>query len=422
MSNVKRGWGLRLASALGVLVLATAACSSSSKSSSTSQTTGSTGAQPAGSGSTQAKGAPFKIGYIEDAVSLGAGSNNPYTIPAFKAWVSWTNAHGGINGHPVQLFVKRESNNPGIALTDVQQLVGDGIITLVEDDVTDTEAWIPYIEKTGIPVIEGANPSVAASGNPNFFATITSVLLSPQMDVRAAAKAGGSKMGVFYCAEIPECGQLVPALAAVGKQVGVTVPFSSSILGSAPNYIAQCLAAKGHGADSLFVADASQIILRLAASCAQQGYTPPQIANTTNIQQNFAGAPGMDGLVAYDAVAPFFDTGFAPVATMTAAFNQYDPGLTKDPQYGDLSTEQWTDGLFITEAAKAGGVGTTNPLSATAMMNGIYTLHSTNLGGMTPTLTFERGQAHANRCWFWVTIKNGKYTLPDGLTSNCLSQ
>jgi hypothetical protein len=106
---------------------------------------------------------------------------------------------------------------------------------------------------------------------------------------------------------------------------------------------------------------------------------------------------------------------------MTQAFNQYDPSLLKLPEYGDLSTQQWTVGLLIGEAAKAGNVGSSSPMTGSALLDGIYTLHSTNLGGMTPTLTFTRGQGTANKCWFWVAIQNGKWGLPYGTTPTCAS-
>lgn len=417
MTLRKRFGVVRLGALVGALALLAAACGSSSKPASSAGNASATGG-----GGSAPKGAPIKVGYIEDAVSLGAGSNNPYTIPAFTAWVKWQNAHGGINGHPVQLLVQREPNNPGVALTDVQQLVGQGVVALIEDDVTDTQSWIPFVKQAGVPVIAGTSPSTASAGEPTFFSTTNSILLSPEMIVAAAAYVKANKMAALYCAEIAACGQLVPALSAVGKPVGVSIAFSTSILGSAPTYTAQCLAAKEHAADSVFVADASQIILRVAASCAQQGYVPHEIMSSTNVQQNMAGSPGMEGGIVFDSLAPFFDTSFSGVATMTAAFNQYDPALTKDPQYGDQSTEQWTDGLLVAAAATAGGVGSSNPITPAAMLNGFYSLGSTNLGGMTPTLTFQRGQPQVNRCWFWAEIQNGKFTLPNGLTPACIPQ
>jgi branched-chain amino acid transport system substrate-binding protein len=400
-----------LALGLGALALIAAACSSSKHSSSQ---------PPAGSAPPSGpNGTPFKIGYIEDAVSLGSGTSEPYTIPAFRAWVDWTNAHGGINGHPVQLFADREPNNPGVALTDVKQLVGKGIVALVEDDTNDGNAWISYIEQQGIPVYSATSPSLNVAESHIAFSTNTSILETPTYTVAAAAKVGAPKVAAFYCAEIPTCAESIPALKGAGSKIGVTVEFSSSILGSAPNYISQCLAAKSSGATSMWVADASTILLRVAASCAQQGYTPHQIAAGESLQANFASSPGMEGLIAQDGYMPFFDTSFPGVATMTQAFNQYDPSLPKLPEYGDLSTQQWATGLLIAEAAKAGNVGTSSPLTAAALLNGMYTLHSTNLGGMTPTLTFVQGQANANKCWFWVAIQNGKYGMPYGTTPTC---
>jgi branched-chain amino acid transport system substrate-binding protein len=415
--RARRGLGVSMA-AVAALVLVASACGSSKSSSNTSATSTAGSAPAAGSTS---KGAPFKIGYIEEAVSLGSGSSEPYTIPAFQAWVDYANAHGGINGHQVNLIAMREPSNPGIALTDVQKMVHQGIVALVEDDVSDADAWVSYIAKAGVPVFSATSPSLTLAENPIDFSTNTSLLLTPLYTAMGAVKIGAPRMAAFYCAEIPTCKQSVPALSAEAKTVGASVAFSASILGSAPNFISQCLTAKQAGAQSLWVADASTILLRVAASCAQQGYTPHEITSTEDLQQNFAGAPGMDGLIAADGYAPFFDTSFPGVATMRAAFQQYDPSLLKLPEYGDLSTQQWTTGLLIAAAAQAGGVGSTNPLTPAAMLNSLYTLHSTDLGGMTPTMTFTKGQSQQNKCWFWVEIQNNKYTLPDGLTPTCAS-
>jgi branched-chain amino acid transport system substrate-binding protein len=210
-------------------------------------------------------------------------------------------------------------------------------------------------------------------------------------------------------------------LAGAGKKIGVNVAFSTSILGSAPNFTAQCVTAKGHNATSMEVADASQEIIKVAANCAQQGYSPHEITDGLNIQRNFAGAPGMNGLISFESTMPFFETNFPGIKTMTAAFNKYDPGLTKMDGYGDLATNQWTTGLLIAAGAKAGGVGSTHPLTAAALLQGMYDLHTTNLGGMIPTETFAAGKAQMNKCWFWAAIKNNKFTMPYGRQVACAS-
>ncbi len=366
-------------------------------------------------------GKPVKIGYIEEAVSLGAGANNPYTIPAFQAWAKWQNANGGIGGHPIQVIVQREPSNPGIALTDVQNMISQGIVALVTDDTSDESSWVSLVTKDGIPTFEATSGSVNLATSPVNFSTQVSLFSTPAAIVAAAKKAGSKDMAVFYCAEIPQCAQAVPALAGAGKKIGVNVPFSSSILGSAPNFTAQCVTAKGHNATSLEVADASQIILKVAANCAQQGYTPHEITDGLNIQRNFAGAPGLNGLISFESTMPFFETSFPGIKTMTNAFNKYDPGLTKMDGYGDLATNQWTTGLLIAAGAKAGGVGTTHPISAAALLAGMYALHSTNLGGMIPTETFTAGKAQENKCWFWAATKNNKFVMPYGTKVACAS-
>ena len=367
----------------------------------------------------ETSGQPFKIGYIEEAVSLGAGSNNPYTIPPFQAWAKWQNANGGINGHPIQVLVQREPSNPGIALTDVKNMVSQGIVALVSDDTSDETAWASYVTKAGIPTFEATSGSINLATSPVLFSTQISLLSTPAAIVAAAKKAGSNSMAVFYCAEIPECAQAVPALAGAGKTIGVNVPFSTSILGSAPNYTAQCVTAKSHNATSLEIADASQIITRVAANCAQQGYTPHEITDGLNIQRSFAGAPGMNGLISFEPTMPFFQTSFPGIKTMTDAFNKYDPGLTKMDGYGDLATNQWTTGLLIAAGAKAGGVGTTHPITPAALLQGFYTLHTTTLGGMVPPETFTPGKAQQNKCWFWAAVKNNKFTMPYGRTIAC---
>jgi branched-chain amino acid transport system substrate-binding protein len=189
---------------------------------------------------------------------------------------------------------------------------------------------------------------------------------------------------------------------------------------SAPDYTAQCLAAKSAGADGLFIAAiSSAAALRVTRNCVQQSYTPHLIEPAGAFDQSFAGAPGTNGMIAPESTVPFFDTSNAGIQTMNAAFNQYAPGLTKASTYNDVPVWQWTSGLLIAAAAKAGDVGTTKPLTAAAMLAGIYALHSTNLGGMTPTLTFVKGKPNYNKCWFYAAIQNGKFATPYGLTPTC---
>ena len=124
----------------------------------------------------------------------------------------------------------------------------------------------------------------------------------------AAQKVGGHKMAVLYCAENPACKQTVAPLQAAGKQFNIPVVFNAPVLTSAPNYTAQCLAAKAAGADVMFIADGPAPTLAVASSCAQQGYTPHQVSDEAAYSQQMAGKPGWDGFLGTQDNIPFFVT------------------------------------------------------------------------------------------------------------------
>ncbi len=369
-------------------------------------------------GATQASGTPIKIGYLAQS---GVGPTAADEVPAFAAWVKWINAHGGINGHPAQLISEQEPGNVAIAETDAQKLVGDGIVALIDADANDV-AWAPIVEKAGIPVYLTQSSDSAFAGSTDAFSPFMPLVASPAAQLLAAKKIGATNMALLYCTEFSQCKQAVPFYTALGKTYGVTVLFNTAISQSAPNYVAPCLASKQAGANSLLAASTADVAQRVVADCAKQGYTPHLVSSAGAFQQSFAGSKGTNGMIASETTVPFFDTSVPAIGTMTAALNKYDPSLTKNPAYNDQAVWQWVEGTIIAEAAKAGGVGTTNPITAAALLNGMYTLHTTTADGLTPTLTFTRGKAEADYCFYLAGIKNGKFDMPYGLKTTCVPQ
>jgi branched-chain amino acid transport system substrate-binding protein len=435
-----------LASVVSAVVLVAGACSSSKSTSSppattapagSSATTASSGSAGTTSGSVgatsgagtatgawynepakQATGTPFKIGYIYEPGQLLAAPT--LTVDALRSWVDWQNAHNGINGHPIDLIVKQDPGNPGLALAAVQSLVGsDHIVALVDGDPNDV-AWNSYIQKQPVALFIGgyySSPTMANSVD-QFSTAVNSDYLFDEIMI-AAQKVGSKKMAVLYCAEVPACKYTVAPLQSAGQQFGIPVAFTAAVLASAPNYTAQCLAAKQHGATSIFIADGPAVTISVAASCAQQGYTPHQVSDEAAYSQEMAGKPGWDGFLGTQDNIPFNVTSTPGSLVMHNAFNQYEPSVLKSSQYSVGEGILWTTGLLIAAGAEAGGVGTTNPMTGTALQDGVYALHSTNLGGMTPTLTFTRGVPDQNHCWFWIGIQNGQWNLPFGLSTTC---
>ena len=86
-----------------------AACSSSGST---------TAAGTSGSGSAT----PININSV-GSFSGPLGANTSRMGEVIKAWASWTNAHGGVDGHPVQLTVIDDAGNAATAITGVKKLI-----------------------------------------------------------------------------------------------------------------------------------------------------------------------------------------------------------------------------------------------------------------------------------------------------------
>ncbi len=172
----------------------------------------------------------------------------------------------------------------------------------------------------------------------------------------AANKVGVKKLAVLYCAELAQCQQAVPFFTAVGKKYGVDVPFSAAVSSSAPNYLAQCLAAKDAGADGLFIAATSTVSVRVAQNCAEQGYTPHLVTSSGAYSKDFAGTKGSNGNNTRPSRRPHFSIPRSGHRDHDAAFNTYEPAVTKSPEYTDQAVLEWASGVLIADAVKAGKV------------------------------------------------------------------
>jgi branched-chain amino acid transport system substrate-binding protein len=401
------------------IALVIAGCSSSKK----TTTTSSSAAAPGSSAATSAaapSGDPFKIGFI---CSCGTGLPAIDGISIMNVWEKWTNAHGGINGHPVDLITAVDPGNPGVALTKVKDLISQGIIALISTDGSSDAVWISYAESQNLPIFDTPFGSPAMTLSKNSFSTGVSEFYLRDEIVLATKKAGATKLAVLYCAEVAVCAaQVDGAKTAAAKYGGVDIVYSAAILATAPNYTAQCLEAKSKGADAMFIASSAGPALAVGSNCAAQGYTPHQVSDEGAYSQSFAGKPGYEGFIATADNYPFFDFSTPAMKTFQGAFQQYAPDILANPLYGVAVQLQWTMGLLITEAAVKGKVGTTNPMTAAALFDGIYADSGTTLGGLTPPLTFTKGSSHENRCWFWVGIQGGKFATPYGTQPQCADE
>jgi branched-chain amino acid transport system substrate-binding protein len=364
--------------------------------------------------------APIPIGYICSCTSPQA-SSVVTNRSAYEAYVDWTNAHGGIDGHKIKLYLADDSANPATSSADVHTFVQTDHVVAIVSLAGSPSAWDTYLEGLKIPV-------VGADGSPEDFYTSPDFFFPGETDdslpaavALAAKKVGSKNFGVFYCAESPSCQELVTPLKEVGASYGISLSYIAEISASAPSYTAQCLAAQQAGIKALFIGDAVTVVEAVAKDCAAQGYNPTYIASDGAVGSSFLTTPGLnDHLLAFEPQIPFNVTNTPATKAMVSAFKKYEPGFLNSPNYNGEVDEAWTSGLLLAAAVEAGHPG--NSITSAEILKGLHSLHGATLGGMAPPLTYTPGKPNTTDCWFWMTTSNGKFTEKYGLTPECATK
>jgi branched-chain amino acid transport system substrate-binding protein len=396
--------------AIALAVLALAGCSSSPSSSSP--------ASPSSAGSTSATSAsPIVIGVMGSFTGVASGSTADAKVLA-QDWVSMTNASGGINGHPVQAIYLDDLNTPSQALANAEQLVNQDHVKAILDLSDDQEStWAKVPDAAKVPVI-GQAESPTFGTDPNFYSVGTTVEPLIWGELKAASLAKVTRVGALYCAEIASCSQTVPLITAIGKPLDIALAYSAKVSSSAVSYTAQCLGAKGAGADGATVVAASNTALSVAASCAAQGYKPVWVTTAGEMTTPWLQQSAVDGAIGDVQDAPWFDDSIPATKAMQAAIAKYSPGVTSSQAFGAVASIGWAAGLVFGYAAEHAHLTPRSP--TTAVITALDTVSDNTFGGFTPPLTYTAGKPAQVPCSFVAGVSGGKWTEPIGLKTVCM--
>lgn len=401
-----------IGSALCLTLMASACSSGSNSSSSSSNSPSSSGSSPSSSGSAAAAVIPIGIVGSFSGVQGSALIGAKYAV---TAWVDWVNAHGGVAGHQVKLYVVDDQANASIAITGVKSLVQDDHVVAIVADMSDVDqSWASYIASTGVPVIGGLPQEVPFMTNPDFYPSGGN-LVALFYGTMAHAKQFGPKTGLLYCAEAPVCAQSIPVMKALGAPLGVSLGFAQGILATAPSYTAECEAMKSAGVETYNIAEAQPIVAKVSTACKQAGVTAKLLGGGGTTTLASLSDPGEQGEVGTELDFPFTDHSNAATQEFQAAIKQYASGI--GDAMGPSATYGWVSGQLFQAAVEASGSST---ITSASIKQGLYALpKGTTLGGIAPPLTFTPGKPSLVNCYFTDEVKNGTLVLPDGLKTSC---
>jgi branched-chain amino acid transport system substrate-binding protein len=385
---------------------------SGTQSNSTGKTTA-TGASTGGGGS--ATGTPILVGSV-GTYSGPVGGSYLGGDTMLRVWAAWTNDHGGIDGHPVKVFIADDQSDPNNTRAIVQDMVENKHVVAFVGNLWALTAQAPvnYLESKRVPVVGGDSTApwheswVYFPQGSYFFNMIIG-------GAQAAAQAGGKNLGYLYCTETTICKQMYDTLVTQGnaKKVGLTPKYSARISFGQVDFTAECLNAKNAGVDVLGVAADTNTISRVATSCGRQGYHPIFLGASTTVSDSQQSNPNLEGMITTQQWFPWpLTTG--PGATYQAAMHKYAPGLTNS----SATAAVWAAGELFTHALAHIGSG---PVTSAEILDALWQIKNDRLGGLTPPLTFNKNKpADRSKCYFVVRMVNHKWTAPYGDSMRCV--
>ena len=412
-----------------------AACSSS-KSPTTTNTTKSAGGT-AGTGATgsnassTATGTPIPIGYLEDETGGDAGIATEGTATA-QAWVDWTNAHGGVDGHPIKLYTANTNTDPAQATTEVDNFISSDHIVALWQDATSTEpSWNPIMYKAGVPVIGGSCYFPEWTDQPNMYCTSTTIESGLYASEYVVKHAGFQKQALNQCNSVAACTSALPLAVLGAKSLGIDL-FTSKSSPSAPDDTPQCLADKNFGAQAVELGGLNVGVF--AQSCAAQNFKPTYV-NEYDLftQPELASYPELEGAIGDDQTFPTFPaaSNIPQLSGYFQAMQKYEPaymqgGSKYDQNYGIVSGAAWSGSYVTGEALANANVPANQTVTIADLERGLAMIPqgSTN-GGYTPPVSYGNGTTTVEKAvnCFWLTkIVNGQYQLQGNLstvTSQC---
>lgn len=362
--------------------------------------------------------APLVLGSVGTWSGL-VGQNVIGGLHALRAWVAATNAAGGLAGHEVRLEVADDGADPARHRALVQELVEDrGVLAFVYNAaVFSGQASVGYLEKHRIPVVGGAGTDPWYTTSPMFFSQViagaTAIEATTASYARSAKAAGLSRMGLVTCSDgVQVCEDTQREVPKYAEQYGVELVYNGEASLAAPDFTANCLAARDADVEILYLALDGNSYTRFGRACANIGYQPKYGIAQPVMLEELARDPNMQGSPGVSYTAPFFFDRNPAIAEFQRTMAQHAPGIALT----GTSSLGWSSAKLLEIAATRLSA---TPTSAD-ILEGLWSLDGDDLGGLVSPLRFQRDAPTVPAVCYWqVVVEDGTYRTPDDGQRHC---
>jgi ABC-type branched-subunit amino acid transport system substrate-binding protein len=395
-------------------------------------TSRSTAVEVASSGATAKTGAvaPTPVAGVPTKSVVRLGSVGTFSGPVgavvkdtttgLRVWAQWTNAHGGLNGHPVEVLVGDDGGDPGRYNSLLQQFYEQkGVLAFLYNTLGFAPAGNnKYLDSKKIFMFGSEGGTEVAYHDPYVLtATPTGRTNADSMLLalgHAMKATGTTKLAGFACSDFSLCDNFDSSWskADVLRKAGFVSVARGRPSMTQPDYTANCIAAKQAGAEVLIFGMDTSAIRRFAGDCARQGYKPRLSTADLLALPDLPLDPNADGLVIGTKMAPFTDLRVPGIKECYEAFGKFAPGMPVSGSH----TNGWIIGEFF--AAAAAHLPDNPTLKDVA--DGVYSIKDNNLKGMTYPITMTRDMPQPRQlCYGIVVIKDRRYTTLPGPSLYC---
>jgi ABC-type branched-subunit amino acid transport system substrate-binding protein len=379
-----------------------------------------TPSSPGGSASTAApvaRRAPVTIGSV-GTLSGPVGAFVKDSVFTVGVWVKWANSRGGLNGHPVRHIIADDGGDPSRYNALVRQMVEEqGVIAFLFNSIGFAGGDLSYVNSKRIPIIghEGGSdlgyesPMVFTpwpAGTPYGYGLLGSL-------AEVAVPAGKTKLASLACSDVKLCDIFDKMWTGpAAKELGFEVVYRARPSLTQPDFTAECISARQAGAQAVMLALDNNSVLRVARSCARQGFKPLFGMADGLALPSIAADPIMDGTVVGTKVAPWPARDIPGLAELHQAFETVAPGVEPTGAAGPA----WVAAKLF----EAAGRNLPERPTAADVLDGLWAVSGETVGGMTYPLSFQRDQTSPRRsCWGVVTVHGGKFEASQGSRVKC---
>jgi ABC-type branched-subunit amino acid transport system substrate-binding protein len=369
-----------------VAVAALAACSSGSNSSA--------GSNSSTTGGTTASGSVIKLGIITD---VGGAVNDADEVAAARAGVRYVNAHGGINGHQVQLEFCNGALNPVTDESCVRTMISDHVMAMVGDEMVAYEqSGDKLLAAAGIANVAPVPYSYDYVDPNSYLLSGDEVLMNAAQDV-AAQRYGGKRVG-YIVVNIPTTVPYVSAHKKLLPMLGETYAGDVEVPEVATDYATQA-AALNHDNPTVISTDSTEASdMEIFKGMAALGYTGKEIVNTDAI--TLSDIQGLGSLADRLVVA----SAFPPVtaASQFPGIAEYESAMAAELASGDhaaASYKQYNRDIamlaFFGVMAVQEIANQAHATDAASFKTAINAAKNVNLGGVVPPWTANQSVSTA---------------------------